>query len=433
MRKLLFLLALSLVMIACNNEDFELPSLQSEEKEISYVVTPEEAVNRLQMFLSKKGTRSSLNNFTIKTLRQSDFITITRSVDADADNPAVYLIDIPDGGCAVMGADKRLEPIYAITDETKLTPEDFTTTRSESDENEDIQTFVMGLINDAIEEDITNEIISQVNSDVLNPEPSDLGIWTDTTVICKVIPLLNTKWHQGSPFNDKFPICNNGYHKDAGCGVIATAQVVYYNRRPNFYQNINFNWNLISLYEYPSNPTNSAKTAVANFIYAIADGVNADLSNDNTTTNTTSTDIKNFFKVSGYQNAHFTSYSLPDITPMLSYSKPVITCGWNSIGNVGHAWVIDGCNIYKVDHWVRNNIYPAPSEGNEYIEYIEYTDNYNLLHCNYGWGGACDGYYASGVFDTHNILPDDYIDSSIGDSSGSIPYAFNTNLGIMLY
>lgn len=432
MKKITFLLAMMLVTFtACNNEDFEEISLESKREKISYEVTPEEAVSRLGMFLSNNGTRASLNDVTIKTLMKSDFVPATRSSNAE-DAPAIYLIDIPDGGCAVMGADKRLEPVYAIMDETKLSPEDLTTaiTRTESASEEDIQTYVTGMINDAIEADILGYEGVPIDTTVLVPNPLPYcEEWSDTTYTCQVSPLLKTKWHQGSPFNDKFPVCTNGYHKDAGCGVIAAAQVVYYNRRPNFYQNVNFNWNLISQYEYPANPSNAATTAVANFIYALADGVNADLSNTNTTlTNTDPTDIKNFFRAFGYPNANFYSYSLSYITPMLNNNKPIIICGWNSIRTVGHAWVIDGCKIFQVEHWIRYNYISAPAE-----EYIEYTENYNLLHCNYGWGGTCDGYYTSGVFDTRNILPDYCIDSTIGDSSGSIPYAFDTNLGLMQY
>ena len=175
MKKITFLLAMMLVTFtACHNEDFEEISLESKREKISYEVTPEEAVSRLGMFLSNNGTRASLNDVTIKTLMKSDFVPTTRSSNAE-DAPAVYLIDIPEGGCAVMGADKRLEPVYAIMDETKLSPEDLTTataTRTESADEEDIQTFVTGLINDAVEADIMGiPIIKDTTELIPNPLP----------------------------------------------------------------------------------------------------------------------------------------------------------------------------------------------------------------------------------------------------------------------
>ena len=168
---------------ACHNEDFEEISLESKREKISYEVTPEEAVSRLGMFLSNNGTRASLNDVTIKTLMKSDFVPATRSSNAE-DAPAVYLIDIPKGGCAVMGADKRLEPVYAIMDETKLSPEDLTTatTRTESADEEDIQTFVTGLINDAVEEDILGIEENSINTTELGPNSLPYQEeWSDTT------------------------------------------------------------------------------------------------------------------------------------------------------------------------------------------------------------------------------------------------------------
>ena len=431
MKKITFLLAMMLVTFtACHNEDFEEISLESKREKISYEVTPEEAVSRLGMFLSNNGTRASLSDVTIKTLMKSDFVPATRSTDAE-DAPAVYLIDIPEAGCAVMGADKRLEPVYAITDETKLSPEDLTTaiTRTESASEEDIQTFVTGLINDAVEEDILGIEENSINTTELGPNSLPYQEeWSDTTYNSVVAPLLKTKWHQNSPFNDKYPICNDGQRKYAGCGVIAAAQVVYYNRHPNSFQNVNFNWNLISQYEYPANPSYAVNAAVANFTYALATALKANLDSlANTSTSTLPINIKKYFRNNGYPNANFISYALSRITPMLNNQKPIIILGWISDGTVGHSWVIDGCNIFKIDHWIRNNS-SSPSE-----EYIEHTDNYNLLHCNYGWGGTCDGYYTSGIFDTRNNLPGYDIDFSIGDLPGLTPYMFDTNLGIMEY
>lgn len=78
MKKITILLAMMLVTFtACNNEDFEEISLESKREKISYEVTPEEAVSRLGMFLSNKGTRASLNDVTIKTLMKSDFVPTT--------------------------------------------------------------------------------------------------------------------------------------------------------------------------------------------------------------------------------------------------------------------------------------------------------------------------------------------------------------------
>lgn len=57
-----------------------------------------------------------------------------------------------------------------------------------------------------------------------------------------------------------------------------------------------------------------------------------------------------------------------------------------------------------------------------------YHKSVGRLHCNYGWGGTCDGYYSYGVFDTTTNLSSEWIESSAGDSSGTAGYDFDTNL-----
>ncbi len=439
MKKFTFLLAMMLVTFtACHNEDFEEISLESKREKISYEVTPEEAVSRLGMFLSNNGTRASLNDVTIKTLMKSDFVPTTRSSDAE-DAPAVYLIDIPDGGCAVMGADKRLEPVYAIMDETKLSPEDLVvaSTRTESTEDEDIQTFVTGLINDAVEADLMG-LVPFPKDSLFIPDPTEkLRVWDDTVIVQQVPPLLDTKYSQHSPYNNNYPVYNNitGERKYAGCGPIAAAQIMYYHRKPNTLNGVTFNWNLLSYFHHGVyNNFPDAQNAMAEFIITLtnASGVNL-FSNINQGIETflTENEIKTLFQNSGYTNLMFTAYNLNRVETYLDSNKPVFMSARNSQDTGGHMWVIDGCYLYKIDHWVRESYYVGP--GWDYNEYINDTDYYYLVHCNYGWAGECDGYYNSGIFDTTVELPDGYIDTTIGDREGGARDYYNREMKLLLY
>lgn len=55
---------------------------------------------------------------------------------------------------------------------------------------------------------------------------------------------------------------------------------------------------------------------------------------------------------------------------------------------IGHAWVIDGIAIrsqYNLSEYINDPIlpfFPHPIE-----------QSYNLVHCNWGWGGLDDGYF----------------------------------------
>lgn len=441
MRRLMFIaVVMSMTFTACNNDEFEIPSLKSEEKEISYVVTPEEAISRLEKFLAVKGTRVSLKDVAIKMLKQSDFIPTTRS--ADADNPAIYLIDIPDGGCAVMGADMRLEPVYAIMDETKLSPEDLTaTTRTESANEEDIQTFVTGLINDAVEADIMG--LGPFPKDTLpfKPIPSKLdSLWTETTVDLQVVPLLDTKWDQHEPFNNNYPMSPDG-RKKAGCGIIASAQIMYYHKQPSFLGGVMFDWDLLRFYEhgYHNQPL-SATLEVANYVRTLADASNIEIGDELPTasveinTSTPQPNIVTLFNAAGYSNVNFVSYTLNSIQNMLDDNHPVLisakkTDDYSEYGN--HMWVIDGCNVYKVEYWTRVYTYVNDFTWS-YNDYVD-THHYNLLHCNYGFRGSCDGYYSSGIFNTNVELPSGYIDTTVGDIEGTAQGDFSRDMSIMMY
>ena len=434
MKKITFLLAMMLVTFtACHNEDFEEISLESKREKISYEVTPEEAVSRLGMFLSNNGTRASLNDVTIKTLMKSDFVPATRSSDAE-DAPAIYLIDIPDGGCAVMGADKRLEPVYAIMDETKLSPEDLTTataTRTESADEEDIQTFVTGLINNAVEADLMGVFPYPDSIFIRDPTRKEIN-WTDTVIVQQVPPLLDTKWCQTAPFNNNYRLCSGGERKKAGCGIIAAAQIMYYHKQPSVLSGTAFNWDLLRFYEVGySNQPMAATIEVANYISKIAIAAGVNINDYVVETGVDFSQITSLFNSTGYNNAMFTTYSFNTIKTMLGQNLPVFISAYESNGGASHMWVIDGSYLYKIEHWVRESYYVGP--GWDYNEYISSTDYYNLFHCNYGFEGRCDGYYNSAVFNTNVELPDGYIDVGAGDTEGTPQGNFSSNLHIMSY
>ncbi|MBQ5831042.1 MAG: Spi family protease inhibitor, partial [Alistipes sp.] len=145
MRKLLLCVMAAIMFVACGKDDFSFNV--KEEIKNPYAVTPEEAVQLLQTVIGDETTRSvSISD--VQTLTKGNFTQTTRS---GADDEVIYIVDIEGGGSAIMGADKRMEPIYAVLDNTKITAEQLVgaTTRSES-EGEDIEDYVLGLLNNAI-------------------------------------------------------------------------------------------------------------------------------------------------------------------------------------------------------------------------------------------------------------------------------------------
>ena len=177
----------------------------------------------------------------------------------------------------------------------------------------------------------------------------------------------------------------------------------------------------------------SATIEVANYVYTLADVADVDIYDGYKETSTSKTGIAGLFNTAGYINAMFRTYSLPTIEVMLEQDLPVLIAAEDSSGiNQSHMWVIDGCNVYKVEDWVREYTYVDDFHW-DYRDYISHSVSYNLLHCNYGYSGRCDGYYSSGIFNTNVELPDGYLDTTVGDIEGTPQGNFSRNIYIMTY
>ena len=409
MRKLVLCVLAAIMFVACGKDDFGLNS--QPEPQNPYAVTPEEAVQMLQSVIGGETTRS-ISVSDIQTLNKRAFVPSTRSgglkrnIVQCLDDYGIPLklshtvVDIEGKGSAIMSADKRMEPIYAIMDKTKISAEKLlgAATRSASEEEDDLETFILGMLNSAIQRDIEEAEQRGIEMPLI---PRD-QTWRDTTFIAYQEPLLNTSWHQYPPFN-KFYECKPGTNANyyAGCGPIALAQILYYNRFPSSINGETFDWNLIARHEKDQiNAPTVADNEVAKFVYQIKEGTNTHPQDENDPNNfkmdTYLPYIQTFLRNIGYSDATLVNYSLNAVVDMVANKQlPVFASGAYTKSNgdkVGHAWVIDGCNIYKIDYWVRHYI--------DQFLYTETTRNINIINCVFGEGGNYDGSYTSGIFNT---------------------------------
>lgn len=433
MKKILLRALVAMVLVACAKEETSI--IKIEEVKNPYEVTPDEAVQLLQTVVGGESTRA-ISVGSIQTLRKSDFVPTTRGAE---DGDVVYIVDLDDGGSAIMGADKRMEPIYAILDETKISPEQLTLTATRSDDGEqDIEEYVMGLVNDKITYDMSEMI--PIVRDSLLPEmpmiPRD-QTWTETVVIGRQEPLLRTKWGQNHPFNLYFPLIDNCvFNREyTGCVTVAVAQILCHNRFPYMIGERFVSWSIASQYDFQNtNPSDSVIDAVAWIMWAIGLELPVDWGDTKVRDGTYSCieDAAALMTRLGYSNVQIINWiEKSSVVDMLcNRQQPVYIRGESLVENkrTAHAWVLDGCNIYKNNYWVRH--YETPRI---YNEYIESTLEYNLLHCNFGNEGYCDGYYSSGLFDLYNGIDDEYIDSSVGDRSGLGNKIYNQNFKIMTF
>ena len=426
MKKIILSVLVAMVLAACAKE--ETPIAKIEEVKNPYAVTPDEAVQLLKTVIGGETTRAvSIGD--IKTLRKSDFVPTTRGGE---DGDLIYIVDLENGGSAVMGADKRMEPIYAILDETKISPEKLTQVATRSDNGEqDIEDYVMGLMNNKIQADANSYAFVKDTLSIPSLRPVT---WTVTTTLGQKLPMLRTKWAQDAPYNYVVDM-NDGHNEISslvGCSTIAIGQIMAYHQRNM--NNTQYNWGIINSFElgYELTATEGEIIYLANYLYDIR----AALSSEPLTNSGISISQQVLFMWLnlGYNNVSSIAYNLNNIYSMLNNNNPVCingtsTCfdGQDYVPDL-HTWVIDGYHSYKVEDWERTYI-------GEFIadERIVDTYYYDLLHCNYGNRGVCDGYYHDGIFNLTILRVGDEYDPNIGDRQGTFPAHYNSNLSIIQY
>ena len=196
----------------------------------------------------------------------------------------------------------------------------------------------------------------------------------------------------------------------AGCSTIAAAQFIYY-MKPNHDIIVNgteiSTTQLLSM-QYGYTPTPVAKDVVSTLILEIGYAIDANFGVN--ATSASLTNVANLLtSVLGY-NHILRNYSQGIAEGKLDLETPIIMQGSDARTGGCHAWILDG---YSRGEVTKKKF--TIDGGSETI----YVGSFSKVHCNFGWGGVCDGYYSNSVFDTSNRNYD--IDSSVGDYTGIGP------------
>lgn len=400
------------VMVSCQ-KTFDYNRALPDMPQKSFVLPIEKSLELLNLVLPNTVNLTRASSSDIEILRIGDFKPSTRgNNEYNSDDPIVYIVPLENGGSAIVGADVRMQPVYAVLESTTLTSDDILLSSIDST-NTDVTNMVSEMLNRTILSDIDN--INSRGMDSIELKPFDMYRY-DTLTISIQAPLLRTKWHQQSPFN---ALCQG---KPAGCAPVALAQIFYRHRWPNSLGGETFNWDLMKLAEYYYNNPNyinpTGAYEAAKFIRKIGDAIKADYTTNSNQTTAKPIDVLAFFRTSPFNvNPTLQQYNIDKIKVILNDSLPIITFGIDSHNQRAHTWVIDG---YKYQKITISNVLAQT----EQILWV------NLVHCNYGWQGQCDGYYTSGVFDLQNVQETIY---SIGDKNFSIDRNYSSNVHFIEY
>ena len=260
----------------------------------------------------------------------------TRSeITADVED-LLYIVNFEDeAGYAILGADDRLEPVYAIMDEGNLTAEEFRYAVTATDEQAEADgkfVFPLQMVAQAALGEIENAGTGGGGVALLSDgdrHTGDLGEvlrkeYTPFVVQEKVSPLIPVKWDQEYPFNASVTKINNTCCK-AGCTAIAVAQVLVsnywkYGSVVGSIKGTPINWTLIrraienpnlliATEGKPSTLTPEAKE-VSMMIYALGVVLNMNYGLDGSSaTNKNTTDCLTYVLYKGVNDSPYTTNS----------------------------------------------------------------------------------------------------------------------------
>lgn len=255
-------------------------------------------------------------------------------------------------------------------------------------------------------------------------QPSASAAHRTSGVKKAISPLIQTRWNQGAPYNQKCPNFFTFGKSVTGCVATAMAQVIYYSsmkagKHPvetlaaidaydcstswggglgkvhvDAIPKTTLDWDNM-LEDYTGSSTEVQKTAVATLMQICGAAVHMDYANSANGGSSASTSevpsaLVTYFGYDGtVRKMSRDAYTLATWTELiydeLAAERPVLYDGQSSGG--GHAFVVDGY------------------DGDE------------LFHVNWGWGGSQDNYFALSVMN-----PGD--NSGIGASTSNDGYSF---------
>lgn len=194
-----------------------------------------------------------------------------------------------------------------------------------------------------------------------------------------------------------------------GCVAVATALVMSHSKYQITYHNSTFHLKSIitAISKGPSNPLinapkriediyphfltyEQAVDSMAKLLYWI--GKDIDMSYSPNVSGANSYDAYDLCKSLNFSiPSGYATFDIKKITQYLNDNHIVYLRGYDIDGKGGHAWISDACYFCVAQN-----------------DRTQILDTY--IHCDWGWGGSCNGYYSGSVFkaSSYNFKPNNY-------------------------
>lgn len=203
-------------------------------------------------------------------------------------------------------------------------------------------------------------------------------------------------WNQSpAPFNSLLPNCIlSSQTAYAGCVNLAIAKIITYHSFPTpvVVNGVLLDWSAMKTNVY----SQSGRASVASLISYVFSRTTsfAFVQGTFTLPSTARTCLQGI----GYQNTLYRDYSAATVKQMLDDGCPVMVCSLPRLGFLNydfghsHAWNIDG---YLNRTRTTTFYYYVGGLLDHTSSMIETS---TMVHCDWGWGGNCNGYFSSGIF-----------------------------------
>ena len=268
------------------------------------------------------------------------------------------------------------------------------------------------------------EAFAKIPSRIDSIDHYEYGPWTNTTFYAPTNGCCPVKWSGGTPagnhFNAYCPIIN-GIHCPAGCVAVAVAQLMSIYRYPTYYDNRTLDWT--AMIQDSAAQDNQGDYYVGRLLQHLGFSQYLDVIYTPYASGAATQRIPDTMYYFGYEyGASHHAFAYSDIQEMKNH-YPVIIDGESASGN-GHAWV--GHGILAQTREIH-----GCSESGEILLYDYETRE--LILCNFGWGGAGDGFYSPGAY--YTTFGPEVNDPSLPTGStgiGNYPYEIHCVSGIRM-